>query len=97
MYVCIYVSFLGLIISSVCAERILFKQLKFMHHPRRLIHIYIYKYCLSKKLLAIEFDFISFAFAFALTMLLLLVLLFLACFKLILHFIVLLSLLLPPR
>lgn len=64
MYICF---FLGFIISSVCAERILFKQLKFMHHPRRLIHIYIYKYCLSKKLLAIEFDFIS----FALTMLLL--------------------------
>lgn len=67
MYICF---FLGFIISSVCAERILFKQLKFMHHLRRLIHIYIYKYCLSKKLLAIEFDFIS--FAFALTMLLLL-------------------------
>lgn len=67
MYICF---FLGFIISSVCAERILFKQLKFMHHPRRLIHIYIYKYCLSKKLLAIEFDFIT--FAFALTMLLLL-------------------------
>lgn len=67
MYICF---FLGFIISSVCAESILFKQLKFMHHPRRLIHIYIYKYCLSKKLLAIEFDFIS--FAFALTMLLLL-------------------------
>lgn len=65
MYICF---FLGFIISSVCAERILFKQLKFMHHLRRLIHIYIYKYCLSKKLLAIEFDFIS----FALTMLLLL-------------------------